>query len=56
MAQLFADPRRPPLDQAVPRHLDPLPLAEVGDYVEERFAISGRGGGPALAPLLEFER
>src|ERR1700761_5915838 len=38
MAQLFADPRRPLLDQAVPRQLDPLPLAEVGDYVEERFA------------------
>jgi hypothetical protein len=56
MAQLFADPRRALLDQAVPRHLEPLPLAEAGDYVEERFAHSGREAGPALAPLLELAR
>jgi hypothetical protein len=56
MAQLFADPRRPLLDQAVPRHLDPLPLDEVGDYVETRFAATGRDAGRALGPLLEFAR
>ena len=56
MAQLFADPRRPLLDQAVPRHLEPLPPAEVGAYIEERFAHTGRGAGPALTPLLEFAR
>jgi hypothetical protein len=56
MAQLFADPRRPLLDQAVPRHLEPLPLGEVGEYVEERFAHTGRGTGAALGPLLEFAR
>jgi hypothetical protein len=56
MAQLFADLRRPLLDRAVPRHLEPLPLDEVGEYVEERFTNSGREAGPALAPLLEFAR
>src|SRR5579875_1542372 len=56
MAQLFADPRRPLLDQAVPRHLEPLPGAEVGDYVEARFVATGRDAGAALAPLLEFAR
>jgi len=56
MAQLFADPRRPLLDQAVPRHLEPLPPGEAGEYVEERFATTGRAVGPALAPLLEFAR
>jgi hypothetical protein len=56
MAQLFADPRRPLLDQAVPRHLDPLPQEAVGDYVEARFASTGRAVGPALGPLLEFAR
>jgi len=33
MQQLFADPKRPLLDQAVPKHLDPLPLNDVADYV-----------------------
>jgi hypothetical protein len=56
MAQLFADPRRPLLDQAVPRHLAPLPLEAVGEYVEQRFASTGRTVGPALSPLLEFAR
>jgi uncharacterized protein len=56
MAQLFADPRRPLLDQAVPRHLEPLPLGEVGEYVEERFANTGRRTGATLGPLLEFAR
>lgn len=56
MEQLFADPRRPLLDQAVPRHLAPLPLDEVGDYVGIRFGHTGRDAGRALAPLLEFTR
>src|ERR1700744_3091029 len=50
MQPLFADPRRPLLDQAVPKELAPLPLAEVGEYVEERFVSSGREVGPALPP------
>lgn len=56
MQQLFADPKRPLLDQAVPRQLAPLPLADVGDYVAVRFDRGGRDAGAALAPLLEFTR
>jgi hypothetical protein len=56
MAQLFSDPQRPLLDQAVPRELAPLPLAEVADYVTQRFANTGREAGSALTPLLEFTR
>ena len=56
MAQLFADPKRPLLDQAVPRNLAPLPLDEVAEYVTTRFARTGREVGAALAPLLEFTR
>ncbi len=56
MQQLFADPRRPLLDQAVPRSLDPLGLDDVGDYLVGRFQNTGRDAGPALAPLLEFTR
>ncbi|HEY6397542.1 MAG TPA: hypothetical protein VIX82_08835 [Solirubrobacteraceae bacterium] len=56
MQQLFADPKRPLLDQAVPRNLAPLPLDEVGDYVASRFRQSSRDPGSALPPLLEFTR
>ncbi|MGH2928150.1 MAG: hypothetical protein ACRDL8_08105 [Solirubrobacteraceae bacterium] len=56
MQQLFADPKRPLLDQAVPRSLAPLPLEDVGEYVAGRFRQTGRDAGAALAPLLEFTR
>jgi uncharacterized protein len=56
MQQMFADPKRPLLDQAVPRHLEPLPLDEVGTYVADRFRRTGRDAGAALDPLLEFTR
>ena len=56
MQQLFADPKRPLLDQAVPRNLAPLPLDDVADYVSDRFRQPGRDAGTALAPLLEFTR
>jgi hypothetical protein len=56
MQQLFADPKRPLLDQAVPRNLDPLPIADVGEYVTLRFRHTGREVGAALTPLLEFTR
>lgn len=56
MQQLFADPKRPLLDQAVPKSLAPLPLQEVGDYVSGRFAQTGRDVGSALTPMLEFAR
>jgi uncharacterized protein len=56
MQQLFADPKRPLLDQAVPRSLAPLPIDAVADYVSGRFSKSGREVGVALTPLLEFTR
>jgi uncharacterized protein len=56
MQQLFADPKRPLLDQAVPRNLDPLPIADVAEYVTLRFRHTGREVGTALTPLLEFTR
>lgn len=56
MQQLFADPKRPLLDQAVPKSLAPLPLDDVATYVADRFRQTGRDAGTALAPLLEFTR
>lgn len=56
MQQLFADPKRPLLDQAVPKNLAPLPLAEVAEYVTRRFQASDREAGRALQPLLDFTR
>jgi hypothetical protein len=56
MQQLFADPKRPLLDQAVPRNLAPLPVDDVGNYVRDRFRRTGRDAGNALAPYLEFAR
>jgi hypothetical protein len=56
MQQLFADPKRPLLDQAVPRNLAPLPLDAVADYVTSRFERTERDIGAALSPFLEFTR
>ncbi len=56
MQQLFADPKRPLLDQAVPRNLKPLPIDDVAQYVTARFARTGREVGAALTPMLEFTR
>jgi hypothetical protein len=56
MQQLFADPKRPLLDQAVPKNLPPLPLNDVGEYVAGRFERTGRDVGSALTPMLEFMR
>jgi hypothetical protein len=56
MQQLFADPTRPLLDQAVPRNLVPLPIADVADYVALRFEQTRREVGATLGPMLEFTR
>lgn len=56
LEQLFADPKRPLLEQAVPKELSPLPLDEVAAYVEGRFGRTDRDPGTALSPLLEFTR
>jgi hypothetical protein len=54
--QLFADPKRPLLDQAVPKNLAPLSLDDVANYVSGRFERTGRDVGMALTPMLEFTR
>src|SRR5437660_5600366 len=54
--QLFADPKRPLLDQAVPKQLDPLPIDDVAGYVADRVKRTGRDVGSALSPLLDFTR
>jgi hypothetical protein len=54
--QLFADPKRPLLEQAVPSELAPLPLDDVAAYVERRFTQTGRETGGALTPMIEFTR
>lgn len=54
--QLFSDPERPLLEQAVPIELEPLPLAATAEYIEDRFARTGRDPGQALTPLLDFTR
>jgi uncharacterized protein len=56
MERLFADPRRPLLEQAVPKILPPLPAEEVRDYVGERFERTDRDAGDALAALLVLAR
>ena len=56
MQQLFADPKRPLLDQAVPKNLAPLSLDDVANYVIGRFERTGRDVGTALTPMLEFTR
>jgi hypothetical protein len=56
MDQLFSDPKRPLLEQAVGLELEPLPLDAVGEYVERRFRNTERHPGTALQPLIEFTR
>jgi hypothetical protein len=56
MEQLFADPKRPLLEGAVPKDLAPLPLDDVADYVTDRFGRTKRDIGAALTPLIEFTR
>lgn len=54
--QLFLDPKRPLLEQAVALDLQPLRLEDVGSYIIQRFERTGRDPGRALSPLLEFCR
>jgi uncharacterized protein len=56
MDQLFADPKRPLLEQAVSEELGPLPLDQVADYIASRFRASDRDAGTALGPTVEFTR
>src|SRR5918996_1810883 len=54
--QLFSQPRRPLLEQAVPMQLEPLDPGDVAVYVRQRFEQTGRDAAEALAPLIEFTR
>lgn len=56
MSELFDDPSRPLLEQAVPMELTPLNGADLGHYIEERFQRTGRDTREALSPLIEFVR
>lgn len=53
MEQLFEDRDRPLYGSAVPMRLGRLDPADVGEYVAERFAQTGRRVGEALGPLLQ---
>jgi hypothetical protein len=53
MEQLFEDRDRPLYGSAVPMRLGRLDPGDVGEYVAERFAQTGRGVGEALGPLLQ---
>ena len=53
MEQLFEDRDRPLYGSAVPMRLGRLDPGDVGAYVADRFAQSGRGVGEALGPLLQ---
>lgn len=54
MSALFSDYKRPFYGQAAPLVLEPLPQLELGDYITERFAKTGRDVGEAVNWLLEL--
>lgn len=56
MEELFSDPKRPLLDQAVAKELPPLPVDAVAEHIENRFKATKRDPATALPPLLEFGR
>jgi uncharacterized protein len=56
LGELFEHPDSPFYRQADPIALTPLPRAALGDYVETRFATTGRDVGEALEPLLDLAR
>lgn len=56
MDQLFSDPKRPLLEQAVGLELAPLPLDAVGAYIDRRFRATAREPGTALQPLIDLTR
>ena len=56
MDQLFSNPKRPLLEQAVGLELSPLPLDQAADYIDRLFRRSKRKTGAALQALIEFTR
>jgi len=53
MKQLFENKERPLYGAAVPMRLGRLEDGDIAEYVADRFALTKRGVGEALAPLLE---
>lgn len=56
MDQLFGERERPFFGQARALHLEPLPDADLADYVGKRFEDSGRDCAPTLEALLGLAR
>lgn len=54
MEQLFGSRERPFYGQARPLELEPLPDAEIADYIGARFESTRRDVGLALDPLLDL--
>jgi uncharacterized protein len=52
----FSDRRRPLFDQARPLSLAPLSDTDLGDYIDDRFARTGKDAGEALDALLTLVR
>jgi hypothetical protein len=53
MGQLFTDRRRAFYTQARPIHLPTLPTADTVEFLERRFADTGRDLGSSIGPLLD---
>lgn len=56
MRRLFADRRRAFYGQAAPLELPPLDPVDVAEYVDARFAATGKSVGEAIDPLLDLAR
>jgi hypothetical protein len=52
----FSDRGKPLFDQARPLYLGPLSDRDLGDYIADRFAATGKDPGEALDPCLELVR
>jgi len=56
LEEYFNSRKRPLFDQARPIYLEPLDSVELGDYISDRFQLTGRDPGEALDPLLGIAR
>ena len=54
--EYFGAREKPLFDQARPIYLEPLDEVELGEYIADRFAKSGKEAGDALDPLLDLVR
>jgi hypothetical protein len=54
--EYFNTREKPLFDQARPIYLEPLADEDLGDYIADRFAATGKDAGEALEPLLDLVR